>query len=192
MNDDRQSSGWAREDTIGLAGLAAIIAATAVIGVGPPIVQLLNRESVRRSIAQTSALTREAVSASERVRRDQAAIDRRLEESRVTLLPASRLNHRVMELVELGSESGLTVSRVVPGTPRAVRQSIVTRLTMTGEGGYSSVADFLGLLHGRFPDLVVHGFSTQAGRSEHAHSGTFQFDLDWYAAPDESAAVRGG
>lgn len=192
MTDRTHRGGWAREDSVGLAGLAAIIAATAVIGVGPPILQLLNRESVRRTIEQTAGLAREASSANERVRKEQAVLDQRLEESKVTLQPASRLNHRVMELVELGSEAGLAVSRVAPAAPRTIRQSVVTRLTVTGEGGYSSIADFLGLLHGRFPDVVVHGFAAGAGRRDNSEAGEFRFDLDWYAAPDDSAGVRGG
>lgn len=184
MSDDRSVSAWTRQDAMGAVGVAAVLAAIGLVGIGPPIVEAMSRGELRKSLDQTLAEKQTIVMTAEQVQRDKEAIDHRLEQSKVTLVPLSELNHRVMELVNLGAEAGLTVAQITPGAPRSVRQCLVERLTVTGTGGYPAVSEYLGKIHVKFLDVVVAEFSVEARRTGDASSGTFVLELDWYAAPE--------
>lgn len=181
-------SQWTRQDSLGLAGVAAVLAVTGLVGIGPPVVEAMSRGDLRRTLEQCVQETQGMSQTAERLRREKAVIDRRLELSRVTLLPVAQLNRRVMDLVNMGAACGLSIAQVTPGTPRTVRQSLIVTLTVSGAGTYSQISDFLGRLHADFPDMVVCTFSAQADRREGSQAGTVSFELDWYAASEESTA----
>lgn len=190
MKTAQHGTPWSRNDTIGLSVIAGILAATVLLGVGPPIAESMNREEVRRQVEQNLSQAEETNATIDRVLAEKRVVDLRLEESRVTLLPLAQLNKRVMSLVDLGTQCGLDVGQITPGQPTTVRQSKVVRLTMTGTGGYGQISDFLARLHGQFLDVVVAGFSAEARRGTDPAGGAFTFELDWYAAPAGHDAGR--
>lgn len=193
MSDDHRTMSWTRYDSIGAAGVAAVIALTGLVGIGPPVVEAMSRGELRKTLEQTRADADAMLMTAEQVQRDREATDKRLEQSKVTLVPLAELNRRVQDLVKLGSEAGVTVAQVTPGVPRKVGPSQVQRLTVTGSGKYPTVSDYMGVIHTRFLDVVMAQFSLEAARAEPASaesaSGTFTFELDWYAAPEGADAA---
>lgn len=184
MSNKHVHAGWTNNDTLGAVGIVAVAAVIAVVGVGPPIVQAMNREQLRQKLEDTTTQTRTLAVSTEKVNTDRAAVERRLQESEVKLESLKHLNTRVMSVVQLAGEAGLSDSKVTHAPAVKVRQSIMVKMTITGTGGYPQVAQFFGRIHERFPDIVVNGFTVDARRNDLKSVGAFSIELDWYAAPD--------
>ncbi len=188
MSEHSNMTNWGKQDTIGVFGVCFVLAATGFLGIGPPVVEALGREHVERALQQSTIEAQDLVIATSKVRKDQDEIDRRLAQSKVTFVPVTQLNARVLALVDLGEKVDLTVAQVTPAAPRPARQSIVVPLTMTGTGHYTQISELLARIHSQFPDIVVAGFSAEARRVSDPAGGAFVLELEWYAAPDAGAA----
>lgn len=188
MSTPHTAAGWTSHDTFGALGVAAVAAIIAAVGIGPPVVQAMNRGQLRDQIDATAAQARELTLSTEKVNVDRQAIERRLQESEVKLESLKQLNARVMSVVQLAGESGLKDAKVTHTPATKVRQSNMVKMTIVGAGGYTHVADFFGRIHARFPDIVVSGFTVDARRNDPRPVGMFSIELDWYAAPDSPAA----
>jgi Tfp pilus assembly protein PilO len=191
MSSRQIHTGWTSHDTLGAVGIVAVAAVIAVVGVGPPIVQAMSREQLRDKLEETTAQTRTLAISTEKVNADRVTVERRLQESEVKLESLKHLNTRVMTVVQLAGDAGLSDAKVTHVPAVKVRQSIMVKMTITGTGGYPAVAQFFGRIHDKFPDIVVNGFTVDARRNDLRSVGAFSIELDWYAAPDSPSVPAG-
>lgn len=183
MSRAKGSRGWRwwGVDVAGLAVCLALAGAGYLIAVVPV---MAGRDTVGRLRSEISGLEANAdqlLQLSRSLDQEVARVEGMLESNSLALEPAERVNRRVNELTRLASESGLTLDEVQPGAPEEGSLFRTVPIHISGAGTFPDCARFLHTLRVELPDTIVRSLRLVDGQE--GASGTFGFDLVWYAAP---------
>jgi Tfp pilus assembly protein PilO len=175
---------WWSVDLAGLACCAVLAGAGYMIAVVPVVRSREAVASLRSSIGGVEANGEQLLQITRTLDLELARVQSRLRSSSLELEPAERVNRRVNELTRLASESGLTLDEVLPRAPEEGSMFRTVPIHISGAGSFPDCARFVHSLRSELPDTTVESLRLVGG----AETGTFEFDLVWYAAP----ADRGG
>jgi Tfp pilus assembly protein PilO len=115
------------------------------------------------------------------------AARQQLAASAIQLEPATGLNRRIADLTEFFSRHELRVDDVRTGRASNGLQYDLVPITILGRGGHQQCAQLLHGLCAKYPDMSVMRLELSGNPAVSADSGTFRFELFWYAAPSGSA-----
>jgi Tfp pilus assembly protein PilO len=150
-----------------------------------------SRADLSAVVSQQADAERAVAAARERLSRLQA----RLDEVGITLLPADKINDRLATLTGLADRLNLRIDQLEPGRPQLDARYTAVPIRMTGRGDFVSCVEYLARLHAGARDVAVTtlkltrdptGLNSSSGATTPA---SFQFELKWYATPEEYAAV---
>ena len=166
------------------AGLLAVISLVAFLGIVNPssnaaTTRLATQDELedqRTLVAQIEDLRRQLKQQIARVQQEQ-------ETTWVHLDSARHLNERTAQIVSLASARNLVIDESRSGDAQSQEQYQTILIHVAGTGSYSHSAAFLHGLHDEMHDVSVVGFELSDNPSTPSTRATFQFDLQWYAAP---------
>lgn len=93
------------------------------------------------------------------------------------------LNERLSQVTALAATYKLEVDAIKPGGAKAGAHYVVQPIKLSGTGGFGAAVSFIHEMHRKLPDIGVRSLSLTADPSSAHQVATFQFDLNWYAAP---------
>jgi hypothetical protein len=169
---------------VGIVALLAMTSALWFIGI-KPVVDARNSEARaadRRE--QFEAELAEATAAAEKAATKAEEFERRLAGITHEPRPASELNARISELIDIAAEAGIEIDSLAPGRAAESAFSDDVRIDVSGRTAPSGVEVFLSKLHNKAPDLAVRSITVDA-RGDAAVS--LRIGMVWRAAP---ATVR--
>lgn len=109
----------------------------------------------------------------------------------VKTLPASALNTKLAEFVDLAGLSAMRLDALVPGERIRTSRTVSVQIKMRGLCDLAAFQDFLHRLRARCPDVAVvamllgrHDPSGTDAPASPTNSTRFTLDLVWHAAPE--------
>lgn len=184
------TSPFLKIDAVGI-GTAALIAAAAYFCVLEPARSNLAAQQALRTELESVLAETDSLEGSVRERhRTIKELALRLHETRVELLPPSKLNQRVQGVTTLAGERGITVEQVSPGKLESDANASVVSIKLIGNTTYPEAREFLAALRQSFPDISVSGLRVQrapgpVGKAD--PRAAIEFSLAWHALPSDSA-----
>jgi Tfp pilus assembly protein PilO len=123
--------------------------------------------------------------ASEHLKTIKAAIS----DSPQKLEPAKALNDRLARIAALATARGLDIVDIRPGEVAAAVHYTTVPISLVGTGGFPNCVRYMHEMHQQFSDTTVTSMRLSGNPDDASASGTFQFELRWYAAPERGAAL---
>ena len=166
------------------AGLLAVISLVAFLGIVNPssdaattrLATQVELEDKRTLVAQIQDLRRQ-------LKQQIARVQQERERTWVHLNSARHLNERTAQIIGLASSKNLVIDETSSGEAQSQERYQTILIHVAGTGTYSQSAAFLHDLHDELHDVSVVGFELSDNPSTPSTRATFQFDLQWYAAP---------
>ena len=100
------------------------------------------------------------------------------------LEPLNRLNVRLAQFTQLAADSGLTISKIVPGPAVATQSSQNVPIQLTGTGTYQSCALMLQNFYRDCHDARLAGWELASDPVEDTEQVGFVLDIIWHATVD--------
>ena len=117
------------------------------------------------------------------LKKNTIAVRERLAASDVHLESADSINQQIANLTELLTACQLTLDDIQTGRIIMGRRCDLVPIRVSGQGGYDHFMVFLHKLRRDLPDICVAGLDMQGTPQRPGESGSFVFDLFWFAAP---------
>lgn len=179
-------------DASGAGVVLALLTVAYFAGVGPYLRAQAGAISERASLLTAQHDERTLLAEQQKIRGEIDAVKGELAANPFTLRPQRELNDTLDSIVATAKEHGLTTSSVEPHPASRVRSFAVTPVTLRGSGRYPDVSRFLAALNEHHRDVRVSALNLAAGIDPAAPPPSFQFELAWYAVPNDSAGVPAG
>ncbi len=175
-------------DALGLLA-CALLTGVAYVAVVSPVLQ---KHSERSALRAQLAEKRDRISSLSQMERQLDAQVAQLREDlvlgEVRLEPPQYLNTRMALIVELASATGIVINQTRAGEVKPGARYQTVPIFISGRGSYSKSAAFIHVLRNRLPDTGVVSFELSGNPGKPEATGTFRFELIWYAAPTRADA----
>ncbi|CAN5852034.1 hypothetical protein BH11PLA1_BH11PLA1_12190 [soil metagenome] len=174
-------------DLTGLATLAAITAAAYFIAVRPrqDANQMAQEESAELDAARLEH--EKAAADNQHAAKRLTALRSSVTQQRLALEPIQHANRRLAALTNLAGSHGVRVAALTPGASLSGPRYAILPISLAGSATWESTVGFIGLMHDRYPDTALTGFSLAASATNRAEPPSVTFDLAWYAGLADSA-----
>lgn len=139
--------------------------------------QQLQRQNEQADTMNTSLLTLKQRTI---VAREELAV------SDVHLESADLINQQIANLTGLLTDCQLTLNDIQTGRIIMGRRCDLVPIRVSGKGGYDQFMFFLHKLRMDLPDISVAGLDMHGTPERPGETGSFVFDLFWFAAPSIS------
>ncbi len=175
---------------IDAAGIGAFLLAS-LLGYATLVHPLLQQRAaaagMQREVESRQQKARESEAAVAATKERLTAARQELAASAVQLEPATHINKRIAGVTEFFSRCELHIDDVQTGRVSSGPQYDLVPITILGRGGYRQCVQLLHGLCSKYPDMSVMRLELSGNPAQPADSGTFRFELFWYAAPSGSA-----
>ncbi|SRR5687768_11720248 len=183
-------------DAYGLALCLVVTAGAWFAGVSPLLSQRAAAAARREELAEKSQESSRLAAQARQLSNQLAALRHDLDEVRVELQPAARVNQRLAEVTAAAGECGLELNDVRPGRAVVGPRHTIVPIDVSGTGSYTAVAHFIRSFHERFGDsgiaaieLASAGAATSAGTAGADASASFYLRLHWFVKPQAPTAA---
>ena len=135
---------------------------------------------------------RQIAQVTQRMQAELVSTERAVADYALKLEPVTALNRRVSQLTALATQIGLQINEIRPrqAQPGTFYQTVPIRVA--GEGSYLASIAFIHALHATLPDISVASLKLYGrvvpGQQETV--STFEFELIWYAEPDQKSLPK--
>jgi Tfp pilus assembly protein PilO len=119
-----------------------------------------------------------------------ASVRKQLDEVRLNLQPAARVNQRIAEVTTAAAQCGLELSDVRPGRAMVGHRYSVQPIEMSGTGTFPAAVQFMRAFHRTFGDSGFDGFELAGNPAAPGAPGSFHFRVHWYVQPPGTASTE--
>lgn len=175
-------------DAIGVGACVVALAAGFIVVVKPITVQRQELAALHEELRSAEMAAGQVRSEQQRLNDDLAGVQSRLNAVPVHLEPVEEQNMRIARIVELASDSGITIHESRSGTLHEGLRFSSVPIEVSGSGAYPACAQFLHRVYRELPDVEVVRMELRSDPSDPRAPASFSFCFTWYAAAKSAAS----
>ncbi|TSA40289.1 hypothetical protein D4Q85_00015 [bacterium] len=173
------------------AGIVVVVAAMAgmyATVIGPRFAAAQHLATNRAFLAQAQDDAARAGVAAKTAEDAALSLAAQLAKDTFTLRPASALNSVITDITTAAESGLLTISEITPAAEVPGPTYVKYPIRIKGNTTYPAVTRLIGILHTRFPDLALVGFSLRADAAHAKSPAAVVLDFEWYAVRNDTIA----
>lgn len=163
-----------------------------VVSISPMLAHHKAQQVMRAELETERDKAQQIDQVAQRMQAELVSTERAVADYALELQPVTALNRRVSQLTALATQIGLQINEIRPKQPKAGTFYQTVPIRVAGEGSYLASSAFIHALHATLPDMAVASLRLD-GRVAMGQQGTvstFEFELIWYAEPDQKAPPK--
>ena len=175
---------------LGMAVCAALTAAVWVTTIEPVRARRAATAARRQELDDRAQESKRLVGLVRQTTARLATVRKQLDEVRLSLQPAARVNQRIAEVTSAATQCGLELSDVRPGRAMVGPRYAVQPIEMSGTGTLPAAVQFIRAFHRTFGDSGFDGLELAGNPAAPGAPGSFHFRIHWYVQPPGTASAE--